>query len=191
MDKLIIVESPHKAKTIKHYLSQEYEVLSSYGHIRDLPENRYGIEYDGKFTPYYIIVPGREKVINTLINQAKKVKEIYLAADPDREGEAISWHLYEILKPFNENIKRITFNEITPRAIKEALLNSGDIDIDKVNARRLVAKRLGGQPEAVRKLFDDISLRYKDRNGGYTRMIKLGMRQGDAAEIVLLELVEE
>ncbi|BAT71806.1 DNA topoisomerase I [Thermosulfidibacter takaii ABI70S6] len=143
--KLIIVESPSKAKTISKYLGKEYEVKASMGHIKDLPVNRMGVDIENNFEPEYVTIKGKEKVIKELKKAAQKAKEVLLASDPDREGEAIAWHIAQELDNAS-NIKRIIFHEITPKALKEAVKNPTDIDIKKVNAQqaRRVLDRLVG-----------------------------------------------
>ena len=116
---LVIVESPAKAKTIEKYLGKDYRVLSSIGHVRDLPKsNKDAVDIDGGFIPRYIISPGKGKVIDGLKAAAKKADEVLLASDPDREGEAIAWHVAELIKDVNPNLKRVAFNEITETAVK-------------------------------------------------------------------------
>ena len=110
---LVIVESPAKAKTIKKFLGSNYEVIASYGHVRDLPKSRLGVEPESDFEPKYITIRGKGDVIAALRREAKKADKVYLATDPDREGEAISWHLQEILKLDKKEKNRITYNEIT------------------------------------------------------------------------------
>src|SRR3989344_1882380 len=118
---LVIVESPAKAKTIEKYLGKDYRVLSSIGHVRDLPKsNKDAVDIDGGFIPRYIISPGKGKVIDGLKAAAKKADRVLLATDPDREGEAIAWHVAELIKDANKNFKRIVFYEITESAVKEA-----------------------------------------------------------------------
>ena len=144
---LLIVESPAKAKTIERYLGQSYMVKASMGHLMDLPKSRLGIDVEKDFAPEYITVRGRAKLLKELKKDAKKVKNIYLASDNDREGEAIAWHLKTIFKDECEvPIFRIVFNEITPKAIKEAVKSPRDIDEEKVNAQkaRRVLDRLVG-----------------------------------------------
>lgn len=148
--KLLIVESPTKTKTIKKYLGTGYSVTSSVGHIRDLPKsNKDAIDIENGFKPRYVNSPDKEKVINDLITQAKKADEIYLATDPDREGEAISWHIAEILKdagiPKSE-LKRIVFHEITKTAVNDALLRPRKIDqnLRRAQEARRVLDRLVG-----------------------------------------------
>lgn len=151
--KLLIVESPSKAKTIEKYLGKEYTVRASVGHIRDLPKsNKTAIDIEAGFVPHYEISKGKDKVVNELKSLSKKADEILLATDPDREGEAISWHLAELLKDSstnkktNKNIKRVSFNEITKDAVIEALNNPREIDINLVKAQeaRRVLDRLVG-----------------------------------------------
>ena len=142
--KLIVVESPTKSRTLKRFLGKGYEVASTMGHIRDLPKKTFGIDIDKDFKPNYIVIPKREKDIVQLKKLAAKAKEVYLAMDPDREGEAIAWHLSKILK--KKNLQRIVFHEITKSAIKESLKNPKSIDIKLVNAQqaRRILDRLVG-----------------------------------------------
>jgi DNA topoisomerase-1 len=148
--KLLIVESPSKAKTIEKYLDGAFTVRASVGHVRDLPKsNKKAIDIEGGFIPHYEISKGKEKVISDLRGLAEKATEIMLATDPDREGEAISWHLKEILdadKKVKAPIKRVTFNEITKEAVEEALKEPRDIDAKLVKAQeaRRVLDRLVG-----------------------------------------------
>ncbi len=144
---LVIVESPAKAKTIEKYLGGEYKVLSSIGHVRDLPKNNTdAVDIEAGFVPKYIISPGKEKVIAGLQKSAKEASEVLLASDPDREGEAIAWHVAELLKGSNANLKRVTFNEITETAVKEAIAHPRDLDINLKEAQeaRRVLDRLVG-----------------------------------------------
>ena len=117
---LVIVESPAKAKTIERYLGKKYKVKASMGHIRDLPKSQMGIDYENHFEPKYITIRGKGPVLKDLKIAAKKAKKIYLAADPDREGEAIAWHLAHSLNIDETQACRVVFNEITKQAIKEA-----------------------------------------------------------------------
>jgi len=148
--KLLIVESPSKAKTIEKYLNGVYTVRASVGHIRDLPKsNKNAIDIAAGFVPKYEISKGKEKVVAELKNLSQKADEIILATDPDREGEAISWHLKEILtedKKIKAPIKRATFNEITKEAVGEAIKSPRDIDLNLVKAQeaRRVLDRLVG-----------------------------------------------
>lgn len=144
---LVIVESPAKAKTIGKYLGGSYTVKSSIGHVRDLPKsNKDAVDIDGGFIPRYIVSPGKEKVIKELQEAAKKADAVLLASDPDREGEAIAWHVAELLKGSNKNLKRIVFNEITESAVKEAIKHPRKIDINLKEAQeaRRVLDRLVG-----------------------------------------------
>lgn len=144
---LVIVESPAKAKTISKYLGSGYTVKSSVGHVRDLPKsNKDAVDIDGGFVPRYINSPGKEKVIKELKEAAKESKTVLLASDPDREGEAIAWHVAELIKDDNKNLKRIVFNEITEGAVKEALGHPRDIDLhlkEAQEARRVLDRLVG------------------------------------------------
>ncbi len=145
--KMIIVESPAKARTLKSILGNDYIVESSVGHIRDLPKSRFGISIDQNFEPEYVTISGKLKIVNRLIKAGKTVDEIYLAADPDREGEAICHHLnYYLQKETKALVKRILYFEVTPKAIQDSLQNPGSIDENKVNAQqtRRVLDRIVG-----------------------------------------------
>ncbi|MDO6449650.1 type I DNA topoisomerase [Oceanobacillus profundus] len=145
-DYLVIVESPAKAKTIERYLGKKYTVKASMGHIRDLPKSQMGVDVDENYKPKYITIRGKGDVLKELRKSAKKAKKIYLAADPDREGEAIAWHLAHILS-VDENSKcRVVFNEITKDAIKESFKHPRAIDLDLVDAQqaRRILDRLVG-----------------------------------------------
>jgi DNA topoisomerase I len=144
---LVIVESPAKAKTIEKYLGSNYRVLSSIGHVRDLPKsNNDAVDIEAGFVPRYIISPGKGKVIEGLRSAAKKADEVLLASDPDREGEAIAWHIAELVKDVNPNLKRVAFNEITEAAVKDAIAHPRDLDINLKEAQeaRRVLDRLVG-----------------------------------------------
>ena len=146
MSKLVIVESPAKAKTIKKYLGSGYEVVASMGHIRDLNPNRLSVDIKKKFTPKYEIIKGKEKLADDLVKLAEKSEYVYLATDPDREGEAISWHLAYLLGlDLNDN-NRVTFNEITKTGVNAGMSSPRKIDIDLVNAQqaRRILDRLVG-----------------------------------------------
>ena len=134
MKSLIIVESPTKANTIKKFLDKDKTVLSSYGHIRDLPKSKIGIDVDNDFEIKYVIPTKARKNFNLLKKEVEKNEKVYIATDPDREGEAIAWHLVEALNL--KNYQRISFHEITSSAIKEALNNPGEIDNNLVNAQQ-------------------------------------------------------
>ncbi len=143
---LVIVESPAKAKTIKKFLGEDFIVKSSYGHIRDIEKKNLGIDIEHGFTPDYVIPDDKKKVVSELKDAANKVKVVWLASDEDREGEAISWHLSEVLKLKKSNTKRIVFHEITKEAITNAIANPRDIDQNLVNAQqaRRILDRLVG-----------------------------------------------
>ena len=145
-DKLIIVESPAKANTIKKFLGGSTKVVASMGHIRDLPKSKLGVDVEKDFEPEYINIRGKGDLIKSLKKDAKSAKKIYLASDPDREGEAIAWHLAKILEEDKEKITRVTFNEITKNAVKKALDNARDIDVNLVDAQqaRRVLDRIVG-----------------------------------------------
>src|SRR4051795_5568798 len=156
---LVIVESPAKARTIERILKDGYEVRASYGHVRDLPESadeipdeirkkkwgRLGVDTEGDFTPYYVIPNDKRKYVQALKAALKGATQVYLATDPDREGESISWHLKEILKP-KVPVKRIVFHEITEEAIKQAVKDAQDVDENLVRAQesRRILDRLYG-----------------------------------------------
>lgn len=143
---LIIVESPAKSKTIKKFLGNNYKVVASMGHIRDLPKSQLGVDIENDFEPKYINIRGKASLINELKKDAKKCKKVYLATDPDREGEAISWHLSYLLDIPKKNLQRITFNEITESAVKNAIANPREIDMNLVDAQqaRRVLDRIVG-----------------------------------------------
>ena len=145
-DKLIIVESPAKANTIKKFLGGSTKVVASMGHIRDLPKSKLGVNIENDFEPEYINIRGKGDLIKSLKNEAKKAKKIYIATDPDREGEAIAWHLAYILNQEKEKITRVTFNEITKSAVKKAIKEPRNIDLNLVDAQqaRRVLDRIVG-----------------------------------------------
>ena len=145
---LVIVESPSKAKTIGRYLGSDYIVKASMGHLRDLPKSKMGVDLENDFTPQYIAVRGKESLIKELKADAAKAKTVYLATDPDREGEAISWHLKELLGLTDEKAQRVTFNEITQKVVRESIQNPREIDYDLVDAqqaRRILDRIVGYQ----------------------------------------------
>ena len=146
MNTLVIVESPHKANTIKSFLGKGYKVKSSKGHVRDLPKSKLGIDIENDFEPQYINIRGKGELINELRREAKAADRVFLAADPDREGEAISWHLASVLALDPAKTKRITFNEITKNTVKEAIKHPRDIDMNLVNSQqtRRILDRLVG-----------------------------------------------
>src|SRR5581483_3103215 len=156
---LVIVESPAKAKTIQKYLGAGYEVEASFGHIKDLPKKSLGVDLENDFSTEYVVIPGKEKVIAKLKKLAKSADAIYLAPDPDREGEAIAAHLAEELggdsmdgkkkaKAGSKSIQRVAFNEITKRAVQEAFAKPRDIDrnlVDAQQTRRVLDRLVGYQ----------------------------------------------
>ncbi len=151
-NKLIIVESPTKVHTIKKFLGSGYEVIASQGHIRDLPKSTLGVDVEHDFEPKYITIRGKGELVAALKKEIKKADKIFLATDPDREGEAISWHLQKALPMDKKEVRRITFNEITKNAIKEALKNPRDINMDLVDAqqaRRVLDRVVGYQISPV------------------------------------------
>ncbi|MBQ2926081.1 MAG: type I DNA topoisomerase [Ruminiclostridium sp.] len=148
MSHLVIVESPSKAKTIGKYLGPEYTVKASMGHLRDLPKSTMGVDLDAGFEPEYVAVAGKEEIISDLKKAAKKAETVYLATDPDREGEAISWHLMELLGLDPKNTRRVTFNEITQKVVRQSIANPRDIDqplVDAQQARRVLDRIVGYQ----------------------------------------------
>lgn len=143
---LVIVESPAKVKTIKKFLGSNYEVMASNGHVRDLPKSQLGIDVDNDFEPKYITIRGKGDILAALRKAAKKADKVYLATDPDREGEAISWHLSNSLKLDEKKMRRITFNEITKTAVKASIKEARDINTDLVDAqqtRRILDRMVG------------------------------------------------
>ena len=146
MSNLVIVESPAKAKTIKKYLGEDYDVVASMGHVRDLPSARLSVDVNNNFEPKYEIIKGKEKLVDELIAKAGRSERVYLATDPDREGEAISWHLAYLLGLGLDEIDRVEFNEITKTGIKNGMASPRAINIDLVNAQqaRRILDRLVG-----------------------------------------------
>jgi len=144
--RLVIVESPAKARTIGRFLGRGYLVRASLGHVRDLPENDFGVDTESGFQPRYILIPSRRRVVRALSAAARQADEVYLATDMDREGEAIAWHIREVLNLADEICHRVTFTEITPSAIKRAFASPGKIDMRKVlaqQARRILDRIVG------------------------------------------------
>ena len=145
---LVIVESPVKAKTIGKYLGSGYKVTASMGHLRDLPKSKLGVNIESNFEPDYVPVKGREETIKELRDAADKAETVYLATDPDREGEAISWHLKELLELSDKTTYRVTFNEITKKVVEESIKNPRELDVDLINAqqaRRILDRIVGYQ----------------------------------------------
>ena len=143
---LVVVESPAKAKTIEKFLGKNYSVLASMGHLRDLPKSQFGIDVDNDFEPKYINIRGKGDIIKKLKSAAKNADKVFLASDPDREGEAIAWHLAHILNIENNESCRIIFNEITKPAIQGAVKKPQQINYDKVDAqqaRRMLDRIVG------------------------------------------------
>ena len=143
---LVIVESPAKSKTIKKILGDNYTIEASFGHIRDFPKNVLGFDVANNFEPSFVVIPEKKKVVDKLNEIAKKCAKVYLASDPDREGEAIAWHVRQVLNIDDDKIQRIEFNEITPKAVKHAVENPREIDLDRVKAQqtRQILDRLVG-----------------------------------------------
>ena len=133
---LVIVESPAKVNTIKKFLGANYQVMASNGHVRDLPKSQLGFDVENDYEPKYITIRGKGDILAKLRKEAKKAEKIYLATDPDREGEAISWHLSKALKLEDDQIKRITFNEITKNAVKASLKEPRAINMNLVDAQQ-------------------------------------------------------
>lgn len=145
-DNLVIVESPAKAKTIEKYLGKRYKVVASMGHVRDLPRSQMGVDFENDFEPKYITIRGKGPLIQDLKKEAKKSKKIFLASDPDREGEAIAWHLAYVFKDMDKPLKRVVFNEITKDKVKESFKESREINQDLVDAqqaRRILDRVVG------------------------------------------------
>src|SRR3970040_404368 len=138
---LVVVESPAKAKTINKYLGKDFKVVASMGHVRDLPKSKLGVDVEHGFAADYEVIPSRKKVVKELRDAAKGASEIYIATDPDREGEAIGWHLAEELGTRKTKIHRLMFNEITKKGVLRALEHPGEIDqrmVDAQQARRVL-----------------------------------------------------
>src|SRR5215471_18991776 len=145
---LVIVESPAKARTLEKFLGKDFRVLASYGHVRDLPRKGLGVDREHHYKPSYELLAGKEKTINELKKATREASAVYLAADPDREGEAISWHLQEALRPSAKDkvFKRVRFNEITRKAVQRAMEDAGEIDarlVDAQQARRIIDRLVG------------------------------------------------
>ncbi len=160
--KLVIVESPTKSKTLKKYLGESFDVVASGGHLRDLPGEKLGVDIEGDFRPEYVSIPGKRRIIANLRKLAKEAEMIFLASDPDREGEAIAWHLAQLLGMPESKIGRVRFNEITEKAVRQGIDNPTAIDLDKVDAQqaRRVLDRLVGylvSPFLWRTLYKGLS----------------------------------
>ena len=147
-NKLVILESPNKIKAVKSYLGKNFKVIASVGHVRDLPKSTLGIDVEHDFTPKYINIRGKGPLIKEMKKEAKAAETVYLATDPDREGEAISWHLMQELELDEPKAKRIRFNEVTESAVKAAVQNPGNLDMNLVDAqqtRRILDRIVGYQ----------------------------------------------
>ena len=182
---LVVVESPAKAKTINKYLGKDFIVKASVGHIRDLPQKSLAVDIDNNFTPEYTTIRGKAKVIKELQDAAKNVDTIYLATDPDREGEAICWHLSDVLKGGKKNIHRITFNEITKKAITDAIKKPGQINQDLVEAqqaRRILDRLVGYQISPI--LWRNIT---KGLSAGRVQSVAVRLTCEREAEIEVFE----
>ncbi|MBR2578752.1 MAG: DNA topoisomerase I, partial [Clostridia bacterium] len=162
MSNLVIVESPAKAKTIKKYLGKGYDVVASMGHVRDLPEKRLSVDVKKDFEPKYAIIKGKENLVKELKEKAKKSEKIFLATDPDREGEAISWHLAYILGMDLDEKNRITFNEITKTGVSSGIKSPRTVDlklVDAQQARRILDRLVGYKlsPFLSKKIYRGLS----------------------------------
>ena len=133
---LVVVESPAKAKTINKILGKDFVVKPCMGHVRDLPPKELGIDIEDGFKPRYVTIRGKGKILSGLRKAAQAADTTYLATDPDREGEAIAWHVAQAISRKDDNVKRILFNEITPKAVRESLEHSSVLDLHKVDANR-------------------------------------------------------
>ena len=144
--KLVLIESSGKKATIEKYLGKEYKVIATKGHVRDLPARKFAVDIKNNFEPEYTIMPDKKKLVSQLKEEAKKVENVLFATDPDREGEAIAWHLANILKVDPKHATRIEFNEISKNAVQKALKNPREININLVNAQqaRRVLDRIVG-----------------------------------------------
>ncbi len=145
---LVVVESPTKVKTISKFLGRDFTVRASMGHVRDLPEKDLAVDIDNGFKPKYVIIKGKQKVVKQIKDAAQRVDNILIATDPDREGEAICWHLAHELRSAKKPISRITFNEITQSAVRNAIRHPGEINqdlVDSQQARRVLDRLVGYQ----------------------------------------------
>lgn len=171
--KLVIVESPTKASTIKRYLGNDYKVMASYGHIRDLAkdgQDNLGVDIENNFLPHYEISEGKNALVTRLLNASKEADEVYLATDPDREGEAISWHLAKVLNLDLNTTKRLEFHEITSYGIKNALDNIRLVDLNLVNSqetRRIIDRIIGF------KLSQLVMRKLKSKSAGRVQSVVL------------------
>lgn len=185
---LVVVESPAKAKTINKYLGKDFKVVASMGHIRDLPKSKLGVDVESGFTPAYDVIPSRKKVIKTLKDAAKTVDHIYVATDPDREGEAIGWHLANELGTKKRKVSRLMFNEITQPAVRAALEQAGEIDlkmVDAQQARRVLDRLVGYKISPI--LWDKVR---RGLSAGRVQSVALKLVSDREAEIEAFEPVE-
>src|SRR5574341_217737 len=149
---LVIVESPTKTKSLSKFLGKDFSIEASVGHVKDLPQKKLGVEIEKNFTPQYVTIKGKEKILAKLKKAAQKAKQVYLAPDPDREGEAIAFHVAEEIKKVNPHIARASFNEITKDAVLRGIKQAGKIDMDKVQAqqaRRILDRLVGYQVSPI------------------------------------------
>ena len=174
--KLVIVESPTKAKTIQKFLGKDFQVKSSMGHVVDLPKNSFGIDVKNGFKPYYIVIKGKEKIVSVLKDLSKKVEDLFIATDPDREGEAIGYHIVNLIGKKLDEVKRVVFHEVTYHAIKDAFNNSREINLNLVEAQK------------VRRLLDRI-VGYK-LSPLLWKKLKGGLSAGRVQSVALKILVE-
>ena len=190
MKKLVIVESPSKSRTIEGYLGSEYIVKSSKGHVRDLAnkgKGGLGVDVDHDFAPSYVVIDDKKPVVKELVEASKKADAIYLATDPDREGEAISWHLSELLDTADKPVRRVIFNEITKSAILEAFHNPGTIDrplVSSQEARRIVDRIIGF------KLSKLLQRKIKSKSAGRVQSAALRLIVEREAEIRAFQIEE-
>ena len=159
---LVIVESPAKMKTVKKFLGANYTVEASNGHVRDFPKSQFGIDVDNDFEPKYITIRGKGELLAKLRKEAKKADKIYLATDPDREGEAISWHLMQALKTDTAKMHRITFNEVTKTAVKASIKQARELDMNLVDAQQARERTNLIQPAGIPGFCDQFDIS-KDR----------------------------
>jgi DNA topoisomerase-1 len=149
---LVVVESPAKCKTISKYLGKDFSIRATMGHIIDLPEKELGVDIENNFAPKYVVSKGKRKIVKALKDEASRCDDVFLAPDPDREGEAIAWHVAQSIQKENPNIKRVQFNEITKRAVTAAFETPREIDLNKVNAqqaRRILDRIVGYQVSPI------------------------------------------
>jgi DNA topoisomerase-1 len=185
---LLIVESPTKARTLNRYLGDRFDIRASVGHIKDLPENELGIDIKNGFEPDYKVIKGKEKIIKDLRKAAKGAENIYLAPDPDREGEAIAWHIAEELRSSKKDIYRVLFNELTRNAIENSLKKPGELDRQKFEAqlaRRLLDRLVGYQISPI--LWDKIR---RGLSAGRVQSVALRLICDREAEILAFDSEE-